>query len=312
MRRLFLFLLLAGCHSEAFTTPDNGTNRPFDPGPPARITVDGGDDRQISFMPGGKYLVYTQAGAFTGLGCFGFLRAGQARDSALVCVPRSGDTTTAYGHPAVSSDRRLAFEMARALDFAFGYFYQAILVAPLADLRDTTEITPVPFRSTDGVLHQDITTLAWLKGGDLAILADNLVYRTTPGDMVRPRVYTTLALPGPVHFIQPSPDGSILYFQLSGDARIQAYNVASGLVSVAYDGNGIDAGPFALGNRDLVALGGGMLVRVDLQRGTIRTSPTYDLIISEIAVTPTGGDVIVAAVDTTGPTTMDLFRFNNW
>lgn len=274
--------------------------------------MDGADDRQISFTPDGKYLVYAQAGPFTGLGCFGFLRAGQARDSVILCVPRSGDTTTTYGHPAVSSDRRLAFEMARALEFAFGYFYQAILVAPLADLRDTTEITPVPFRTTDGVLHQDITTLAWLKGGDLAILADNLVYRTTPGDSARPRQYTTLPLPGPVESIQRSPDGSRLYFQLVADSGVLAFDVSSGAISVAYDGNGIDAGPFALGNRDLVALGGGMLVRVDLQRGTIRTSPTYDLIIREIAVTPGGGDVIVAAVDTTGPTTMDLFRYNNW
>ena len=47
-RLLPLFLLLGCGHSEPFTNPDTGTDQPFDPGPPVRLTANRGGD----FEPG--------------------------------------------------------------------------------------------------------------------------------------------------------------------------------------------------------------------------------------------------------------------
>ena len=98
MRRLILLAILAGCDSEPFAAPNNRTRDPFDPGPPARLTVNGGTDYQISFTPDGRYLLYTMGdNGLIPRGCLGFLPVHEARDSAIVCpVPSPRDTVSYF------------------------------------------------------------------------------------------------------------------------------------------------------------------------------------------------------------------------
>src|SRR4026209_1690447 len=52
-RLLPLFLLLGCGHSEPFTNPDTGTDQPFDPGPPVRLTANRGGDFAPAWPGGG-------------------------------------------------------------------------------------------------------------------------------------------------------------------------------------------------------------------------------------------------------------------
>lgn len=58
--RLLPLLLLLGCgHSEPFTNPDTGTDQPFDPGPPVRITANRGGDFEPAWLADGSGTLYS-------------------------------------------------------------------------------------------------------------------------------------------------------------------------------------------------------------------------------------------------------------
>jgi hypothetical protein len=58
--RLLALSLLLGCgHSEPFTNPNTGTEQPFDPGPPVRLTANHGGDLQPAWTADGNALLYS-------------------------------------------------------------------------------------------------------------------------------------------------------------------------------------------------------------------------------------------------------------
>ena len=58
--RLLPLLLLLGCgDSEPFTNPDTGTDKPFDPGPPVRITANRGGDFEPAWLADGSGTLYS-------------------------------------------------------------------------------------------------------------------------------------------------------------------------------------------------------------------------------------------------------------
>jgi hypothetical protein len=301
----------AACHTEPFPPLSTGTDQPFDPGPPVRLTANQGNDEEISFTPDGGELVYSLDQA-----CVAFLPAHQARDSVWICAPQVQGVSDYYGHPAVSASRRLAFLLTRQRDQEPSPFYKAVMVGLLADLRDTSEVIPVPFVTTvDGILHLTITRLAWLRGDTLAILADSAVYLTDPASTVRPRVFLRLPLPGAVYAMQPGPGGSILYLRLAGDTRVLAWDMATAGLSTFHDFGADSAGQVAVGDRYLAAAIPGAVVRINLVNGRTDTILTFNLVIAELAMRRDGSDIIATAVDTSGlpppqPRTTDLFRLN--
>ena len=52
-------LVLACGHTEPFSTPPYGTNQPFDPTPPVRLTLNTGPDRGASWLPDGSGILYS-------------------------------------------------------------------------------------------------------------------------------------------------------------------------------------------------------------------------------------------------------------
>ena len=299
----FAVLFVVACHTEPFPPINAGTDQPFDPGPPVRLTANTGTDEEISFSPDGRDLLYTMSQV-----CVAFLPAHKARDSQVLCPPPM-QSSGGYSHPALSGTHRLAFQLSQGN-------YKTVMVAPLADLRDTTEVVPVPFVTTvDGILHLTITRLAWLRGDTLAILADSAVYLTDPAGS-RPRVLVRLPLPGAVYAMQPGPGGSVLYLRLAGDTRVLAWDKATGGLTTFHDFGAADrSGQVAVGASYLAAAIPGAMLRINLVNGRTDTVPTFNLVIAELALTPDGSDIIASAVDTSGlpppqPRTTDLFRLN--
>ena len=146
---LFAALCAAACHSEPFRPLNIATNHPFDPGPPVRLTVNNGTDEEISFTPDGRALLYTVSGA-----CVALLPVHKARDSQVLCAQEILRKFALFSHPTLSETHRLAFLLSQGN-------YRTVMVAPLADLRDTTAVFPVPFVTTvDGVFHLTVTRLA--------------------------------------------------------------------------------------------------------------------------------------------------------
>ena len=292
-----LLVTLACSHSEPFPPLDFGTDQPFDPGPPPRLTANLGDDGAISFTPDGANLVYS-----LNKQCIAFLPAHQARASRWLCAPPIEFETNSYSHPAISARGRLAFVLGPLLN-------RTMVVAPLSDIRDTSEIVPVPFVTTaDGIVHTDVTRLAWLRGDTLAILADSIVYLTDPASTARPRVFVPLPLPASAYSIQAGQGGSVLYLRVTGDARVLVWDLSTGGLSTLYDFGADSAGQVAVGTRHLAAVTPGAVVRINLQDNSTINMPTYNLVIAELAMTPDGSDIIVSAMTSPGLPTTDLFR----
>jgi hypothetical protein len=303
-RRLLLLLLVspAACsHSEPFPPGDYGTDRPYDPGPPARLTANTGSDGEISFTPDGKFLVYGLSRR-----CIGFLPAHQARDSEWLCPDTAQHLADHYSYGTLSPTGQLAFVLSQQR-------YKTVVVAPLADIRDTSDVIPVPFLTTvDGIWHDEITRLSWLRGDTLAILADGVVYLTDVASRARPRVFLPLALPDSAYSMEPDPAGGILYLRVAGDPRVLAWDLTTGGLSTFYDLGTIGDGLASVGTRHLAVVTPGALLRINRENGRTDTIPSFNLVIGEVAMLPDGSDIIVSAVDTTPGSpamgTTDLYR----
>ena len=111
---VFAVVLVAwGCgHTEPFTPPPYGTDAPFDPTPPQRLTYNEAADRAPSWLPDGSGLLYSsqQTTRLDDDLCAALLppTGGTQRD--LWCdVPSGAAQTDAIEFPAVGADGQLAF-----------------------------------------------------------------------------------------------------------------------------------------------------------------------------------------------------------
>ncbi|MEO8201614.1 MAG: hypothetical protein ABI679_13885, partial [Gemmatimonadota bacterium] len=298
-----LSVLAPACsHSDAFPPGDFGTDQPYIPGPPARLTANAGADGDIGFSPDGRYLISTVSHR-----CIAFLPSHQARDSRWLCAFQDSVESDGYSRPTLAMSGQLAFILTRQRPFESGPFFKSVLVAPLADLRDTIDVVPVPFRTGDGILHTEVTRMAWLRMGILAILADGVVYLTNPLSSTRPRVFTALTLPARVATIQSGRSESVLYLGLAGDSRVLAWDANTGEFSTIYDAGAVGSGLVSVGSTYLAIVMPSGLLRVNLATGASETFPTYNLAISELAMSPDGSDIIVSAF-AAGSSETDLYR----
>jgi hypothetical protein len=302
---LVLLGLLACGHTDPFEQQETGTDVPFEPGPPARLTANLGPDAEISFLPDGSELLYTLNDR-----CLGFLPAHMARARDWRCGPLQEGVLNGYRFATVSPDNRIALQLRRQREFESGPFYQAIITARLDDLADTNEVTPVPFVSAvDGRLHRELQQLAWLRGDTIAILTDSMVYLTDPADTVFPRRFVPLPLPGKVASIQSGREGSVLYLRMYFDNRVQVWDLGTGSLSVIHDFRSTPISAVAVGRRHLVAAIPGAVLRVHLSQLRVDTIAAAGLNITELAIAPDGSDIIASALGNASPST-DLYRLD--
>jgi hypothetical protein len=288
-----MLILLACGHSEPFPPLDNSTTDPFQPGPPDRLTANTGDDGEISFTPDGKELVYVVSRR-----CIGFLPAHQGRAREWRCAPPEEGIADRYRFPVVSPTGRLAWELSRQREFESGPFYQAVVVAPLGDLSDSAEVTPVPFRSVvDDSLHREISQLVWVRGDSLVIVTDSILYLTDPANRSQPRAYERLVLPGRAFSVQSGRGGRVLYLRVRGESRVIEFDLASRSVTTLHDFGTPALGAAAVSRDHLVGAVPGALLKINLTTGRTDTLPTFTLEFNELAITPDGSDIIGSGLD---------------
>ncbi len=88
VRTLGLLLIVSGCgHTDPFTSPPYGTDSPFDPAPPVRLTLNPLADRGGAWVPDGSGILYSaqQIGRTDHDVCLALLSPTGGRQQALTC-----------------------------------------------------------------------------------------------------------------------------------------------------------------------------------------------------------------------------------
>jgi len=248
--------LLACGHSEPFESPTFGSNQPFDPSPPVRLTLNRGPDRRAAWLPDGSGILYsTQA------------EDGQDHDVCLAEMPATGGTqrslqcnlsplgaqlTEALESAAPTDDGRLAFVAASSPIGALTPTDQALAIGPRQNPADRTSLLDIPYTIPGHPTHGGISQLRWLGPSRLLFLGE-AVNIITPclgcqKDTVRSGLDAVLldlgagagvpqAIPGSQYASGVSPGGSPdeIYYTLAGDSRVYRQELSSGAVSQVYD-----------------------------------------------------------------------------
>ena len=254
--RLLPLLLLLGCgHSEPFTNPDTGTDQPFDPGPPVRLTANRGGDFEPAWLADGSGTLYSVSdpGREDRDVCLAMIPAGSNRQSELWCdVPEGFERSDAVHAAGPGPDGRLAFlatatGLTNALPEDLG-----LRVAPTVDPTGGAEVLHLPY-TRGAVLFNWVGRIRWLEGDRLAYLGQRLLVRQQCANFVCAPPDTTVAslgveelalgssmpaaLPGTAGAtgLATLAEGAVVLYTLAGDSRIFRRNLSSGEVTVAHD-----------------------------------------------------------------------------
>jgi hypothetical protein len=332
--RLLPLLFLLGCgHSEPFGNPETGTDRPFDPGPPVRLTANRGGDLAPAWTADGSGLLYSvsdPARADHDV-CLGLIPTASNRQSELWCdVPagaRSSDAVLAAGP---GPDGRLAYlattsGLTNPVPETIG-----LRISPTVDPTGGVEVLHLPYARGGGLVNW-AGRPHWVEGDRLAYLGQTIRVRQSCENFVCTPPETTFASVGvellDLASAEPAAlpetprasglaalgDGAVVLYTLPGDSRIFRRNLATGAVTVAHDFGA--AGPArdldAAGTRVVAVVGGlvsqaddpdlgpiqvdrgGVLHLVDLAAHSDTPIPEAGRLYRRPALSPSG-DVVVA------------------
>ena len=331
--RLVTLLLLHGCgHSEPFTNPDTGTDQPFDPGPPVRLTANPGGDLQPAWAANGSGLLYSVSDPARQDRdvCLGLIPAASGRQSEHWCdVPEGFRRSDAIYAAGPGPDGRTAFLASATSLTNFNPEHTGIRVAPGSDPNDGTQVLHLPYFRGAGLVNW-AGRMHWVEGERLAYLGQTMKVRqrcefacfppettvTSLGvELLDLASRVPAALPGSARAtgLATIADGAVVLYTLAGDSRIYRRNLASGEVTVAHDfgAAGIARNLDASGTRIAAVVGGvafenddpdlgpvqfdlgGILHVVDLADHSDTPIPEAGRLYRRPAISPTG-DVLVA------------------
>ncbi len=289
---LWVVAVSAGCsHSEPFSNPQ-GSEEPFDPGPPARLTLNPGHDGHPSWLPDGSGILYSsqQLDRTDVDVCLTELPATGGRQRWLAC-DLAGDRTSrdAAQSAAVSPDGRLA--VLRAGNGELGGqspVFLGIALAPTLDVYQAQTVRTLPFAPAGGASHDYAGHLRWLREDALVYVGQ--LFRAQPACPDRECPLDTLvlgtevtllelsgsavngsAVPGTTHAtgVAPILDGAAILYTLRADTRIYRRALSSGEVAVVHDfgAAGVARDVHAAGNRVAAVVGGRLGFAVDPRIG---------------------------------------------
>lgn len=310
---LYLGLLLGGCHHEApFAVGDYGSDQPFAPGSPRRITFNPGNDRAPAWLPDESGLLYSVQGVAGNDRCLALLPPNGGRVEREICDPRSllSDSTFIFTEPAAASDGRLAF-----VDVFSGPRDKAsrarLVLGPLSDPSSPATLVAFPFTGPDTVRQDEASQLRWLSPGTLAYLAMHVGYDSarsrdtvrTGAEIVRldlgGAVPNAVIVPGTRDASSLAAAGSpdAIYFTLGGDTRVFRRQLSSGAVTVVVDfgAAGIVRDIQVVGDRLVAVVGGAVsfgydsLLSFNVQRDGGGPLHMVDLATSHDSVLPDSG-----------------------
>ncbi len=278
---LALACLAAACsHSEPFSNPQ-GTDAPFDPGPPARLTLNPAHDGNPAWLPDGSGILYS-AQQFTRADfdvCLAELPPTGGSHRRLLCdIPGEKTTTDAAQSPAPALDGRLALLSAGNGNLGgTSPVFIGIALSPTLDARQAQTVRSLPYAPDGGVLQDYAGHLRWLTPERLVYVGQQFrVARACPDPscpldtLIAGTEVTLLDISGPgaagialprttqATGVAPTQDGAAILFTLPDDTRIYRRVLSSGDVAVVHDFGpaGIARDLHASGNRVAAVVGG--------------------------------------------------------
>jgi hypothetical protein len=278
VRTLGFLLIVSGCgHTDPFTSPPYGSDSPFDPAPPVRLTLNPLADRGGAWLPDGSGILYSaqQVGRPDHDVCLALLPPTGGRQRALTCDLTVGgvDSTNAIEAAAPATDGRLAFVESSTRIGATASLTEGIAIAPTLDPHGAAIVQRIPYAIPGEPSHTHVTALRWLGpgtlgfiGGNVAILAD--CFQCPPDTVVANLKIVTLDAAGGTPATMPGTDFASglspgnsedeIYYTLGGDSRIFRRTISTGVVEVAHDfgAAGITRDVHVVGGRLIAVVGG--------------------------------------------------------
>ena len=285
-------LTLACGHTEPATPPPYGSDTPFDPGPPQRLTYNAAADRAAAWLADGSGLLYSaqQVARPDRDVCLALLPPTGGSQRGLWCdVPDGESQTDAVEFAAPDGAGRLAFFSASGTIGGASPVRVAIALAPTLDPRNAARVRTFPY-TPEGSTPQDAAEhLRWLDGTRLAYVGQQFRVRVPcvlcPPDTLRIGQAVTVletAAPGSLPAAVPGtafatgvatePGTDALYYTLGGDTRVYRRSLTSGSVDIVHDfgGAGIARDIHVAGGRLAAVVGGRVAFVTDAQFGPVQ------------------------------------------
>jgi len=276
LRSAVLVALGACAHSEPFTAPDHGTDRPYAPGPAAQLTLNPGHDRAPGWLPDGSGIIYTaqRLDRADRDWCLEILPPTGGRAVRTVCDASAfgDDSTNAFLWAAVSADGRVAYVRSASRIGGRVPQWSALVVAPFDAPSRTTVVSGVPYTVPGSATHQGIAQVRWLGTGALVYRGDLAFLYTAcrgcPVDSIasgRGLVLQSLGangarivLPGTDYAssVSAGADSDEVYYTLNGDSKVYRRSLSAGTTAVVADFGAVVRDVHVVGRR-LVAIVGG-------------------------------------------------------
>jgi hypothetical protein len=276
---LLCLVVTAACsHSEPFSNPQ-GSEDPFDPGPPARLTLNTAHDGHPSWRADGSGILYSaqQVERADADVCLAELPPTGGRRLHLTCdIPGDKLTTDAAQSATAHPDGRVALLSAGNGSLGGeGAVFLNIALMPTLDALDAEMVRPLPFTPSGGTGQDYAGHLRWLSSDVLVYVGQSFrIKRDCPtcalDTVLLNTEVTTLSLanapaagtavPGTslATGVTPVQEGAAILYTLPGDSRIYRRVLAGGEVTVVHDFGlaGIARDVHAAGTRIAAIVGG--------------------------------------------------------
>jgi len=283
-----LSLALACAHTEPFAAPPYGTNQPFAPGAPTRLTFNPLIDTEATWLPDGSALLYTarRLDFPDTTGCLEFLppTGGQATRSICPPGPAPSDSTRVLESGVVSPSGRLVFVQSARSSLNVGWSVRRLVVTTLDPGAGWRVLRNIPFTGSVPP-HSGITQIRWLDEDHIVYRGDQyyaiipcLICPPIDADSglfivvadLRPDSGSFTVVPGTQDPTSVAVrDSDTIVYTLRGDSVVYRRALSAGTTTVLWNfGTGHVADGVQLSGNRLVALVDGQLTAVDLAVGT--------------------------------------------
>ena len=285
--------LVLGCgHTEPFSNPPYGSDAPFDPSPPQRLTYNTAADRSAAWLPDGSGILYSTQLVDRPDGdlCLALLppTGGSQRD--LWCdVPEGADQRDAIQSASASPAGALAFVAATGTIAGGNPGREAFAVASHLDPRDAQTVRMFPITPEGGSPQNTAEFLRWMDDTRLAYVGQQLFTRVPCQGCVmdtlragRDVSILETALPGSTPTalagtanatgVAAAPGTDYLYFTLGGSSQVFRRELSTGATVVVHDFGpaGIARDVHVAGNRLAATVGGRVAFVVDPSFGPVQ------------------------------------------
>ncbi len=272
-----ILLLLAACHADAFTTPDQGGSTPLQPGDPVLLTYNTATDRGPRWLPDGSGIAYSLEDRADPAHdrCVGILPAtgGQLLSRRCERADGSDTTTDAWEWPAPATDGGLLFMRTIAHPGGLVFRTRTLALQAAPDLPPQ-DLVSFPYTPAPGRQIFDARDIRWLSPTSAIYLAMFTAYAAPCQGCAPDTVVSGLQIdrvdysgtaavttvPGTdlASSVALDAAGTGIYYTLNGDTRVYRQDLGSGAVTTVHDftSAGIARDVDVVGNRLVAVVGG--------------------------------------------------------